>query len=132
MKIFRHRALAAAAMALALAGCGGAISIGIGGDFGDFDDPPRVSLVAGSTTVAPGQTVRFAAAAADDGRVDQVSLHRVEPDGRTTLLATDTSAPYEFDVSFPAGSSGTWRFFARAIDDAGQSRDSELVSIRVG
>jgi hypothetical protein len=123
--------LAAALLAAALAGCGGGISIGFG--LGGGDDPPSISLALAVTTAAPGQTVRLAAAASDDDFVAEVRFYRVEPGGATVLLGVDARAPFEWDAVIPADAlrGSTLRFFARAVDSAGQARDSETLAVTV-
>ena len=118
--------------ALALAGCGGGLSIGVGIGFGGLDDdPPEVSLAVTPTTAAPGDALQLVAAATDDYGVDLVRFFRV--DGATAvLLGTDGSAPYRLDTTVPGGAGGSLQFYARAIDAAGQGRDSALVTVTVG
>lgn len=129
----RRRLLAVlAAPALAglagLAGCGGGLYIGWGG----FDDPPSVSLAAGVSSAAPGQAVPLVAAAADDDYVREVDFFRVEPDGSARLLGAVGPAPYSWTATMPDLPRGsTVLFFARAIDSAGQSTDSNRVAVAV-
>ncbi len=125
----RRVALSCLAAAL-LAGCGGGLYIGLEGS---FDDPPSVSLVAASTHAAPGQRVRLAAAASDDDFVREVRFYRVDPNGRSTWLGSDDREPFDWDATIPpdAQRGSTIRFFARAEDSLGQSRDSETVSVTV-
>lgn len=120
-------ALALASAGLLLGGCGGGLYIELGGD---VDQPPQVSLVASSGTATPGQTVRLAAAASDDHGVQRVQFFRFEPDGSTTLLGTDSSAPFEWDVVV-ASAPGTQRFYARAVDGLGQVADSGTVTVTI-
>ena len=47
------------------------------------------------------------------------------------LLVTDRSAPWQLDTLVPADAVGSVRYFARAVDDAGQSRDSAVVTVLV-
>lgn len=120
------------AAALALAGCGGGLYISVGDDDWDqWDNPPRVTLVASTTSAAPGSLVRLAAAASDDYGVDRVLFYRLEPDGRSTLLDTDRSPPYETDTVLPGGGAASVRYFARAIDGLGQTGDSDWVEVRL-
>ncbi len=115
-------------LGLGLAGCGGGLYVSWGPD---FDQPPSVNLTSNVTSAAPGQTVRFAAAASDDFGVASVSLLRIEPDGRETSLATDTQWPWDFDTVVPNNALGTVRYFARAVDDSGQQGDSADVTITI-
>jgi hypothetical protein len=124
------RVLAAWACAVALVACGGGVYLGIElGDPGDRE--PSVALTASATEAAAGASVRLAAAASDDFGVDTVSFYREDAQG-AVLLGTDGQAPYEFDTVIPASSPGAvWRYFARAVDGAGQSSDSATVQITV-
>jgi hypothetical protein len=112
---------------LTLVGCEAGLYFGISPN----DDPPSVSLAATATSVAPGERIGLVAAASDDFRVDDVSFYRVESNGGSTLLARDSSEPYSVETVLPSGEVGTVQFFARARDDAGQERDSTLVSVTV-
>lgn len=114
----------------ALAGCGGGLSIGIG--LGG-DAYPQVSLASGVLNALPGQVVRLAAAASDDDYVVEVQFFRVEPDGRSTFLGSDTAMPYELNALVPAAAlpGSVVRFFARAFDSAGQATDSDPVDVGV-
>jgi hypothetical protein len=114
-------------LAIALAACEAGLYFGIGPD----DDPPTVSLAATATSAAPGERIGLVAAASDDYRIDDVSFYRVESNGGNTLLARDSSEPYSVETLMPSGVTGTVSFFARARDDAGQERDSALVSVAV-
>src|SRR4051812_31851729 len=113
-----------------VAGCGGGISIGIGGDFGD-DVPPPVSVASAATTVRAGQAVRFIAAASDaDSGIDNVSFYRL--DGNSgILLGTDVSSPYEIETIAPADGRTSLTIFARAQDRDGNRADSLTVTIDV-
>lgn len=117
------------ALPLLLAGCGGGLYL----EFGADDDPPSVSLAAGATSAAPGQAVRLAAAASDDDFVLEVRFYRVEPGGSTVFLGSDDRSPYDWDAVIPANAArgSTYRFFARAVDSFGQSRDSDTVAVTV-
>lgn len=112
---------------LALAGCGGGFYLG---DNFDDDDPPQVLLVVSPDTAAPGEEVRLRASASDDSGIEEVIFFRV--DGAvSTRLDTDETAPYELIDELPDGATGTVQFFARAVDNDGQSRDSDLFSVSV-
>jgi hypothetical protein len=122
-----RRVLALLALAAAgLVGCYGSLSLGIGPD----DDPPSVSLAAAPTTAAPGELIGLVAAANDDYDVREVQFFRVDVGG-DTLLGRDSSAPYALETALPAGAAGTVRYFARAVDDAGQDSDSADVVVTV-
>lgn len=121
----------AAALAGLLAGCGGGVSIGWGWE---PDAPPTASLVASAAVAAPGQPLRLAAAASDDGVVVELRFLRIDPDGRTVALGTDLAAPWEWNTVMPAGwpPGSTIRFYVQAVDDRGQARDSAAVAVTVG
>jgi hypothetical protein len=109
-----------------LAACG--VSIGLG--FGPDDDPPNVSLAAAPQSGAPGERIGLVAAANDDYTVVEVEFYRIDIGG-DTLLGRDTSAPYALETVLPSGATGTVRYFARAIDDAGQRGESQVVAVEV-
>jgi hypothetical protein len=117
---------AAAVAAAVLAACG--VSIGIGPD----DDPPSVSLAAAPQEAAPGERIGLVAAASDDYAVREVLFFRVDGGG-DTLIASDRSEPYAVETALPTGaaSGSTLRYFARAVDDAGQEADSREVVVTV-
>jgi hypothetical protein len=114
------------AAGLVLAACGVSIGLGLGPD----DDPPNVSLAAAPQSGAPGERIGLVAAANDDYTVVEVEFYRIDIGG-DTLLGRDTSAPYALETVLPAGASGTVRYFARAIDDAGQRGESQVVAVEV-
>jgi hypothetical protein len=118
--------IAGLAAAWVLAACG--VSIGLG--FGPDDDPPNVSLAAAPQSGAPGERIGLVAAANDDFTVVEVQFYRIDVGG-DTLLGRDTDAPYALETVLPAGASGTVRYFARAIDDAGQRAESQVVTVTV-
>jgi hypothetical protein len=101
------------------------LSAGIGPD----DDPPSVSLAAAPQEGAIGERIGLVAAADDDYRVVEVRFYRVDTGG-DTLLGIDGSAPYALETALPAGSSSV-RYFAHAVDDAGQGTDSQEVVVTV-
>jgi Bacterial Ig domain len=124
------RVLAASAFSALLTSCGGGVYLGIElGDPGDRD--PSVALTAAVSEAPAGATVRLVAAASDDFGVDAVSFYR-EDAGGSVLLGTDGRTPYEVDTVIPVSGVGTvWRYFARAVDGAGQSADSAPIDITV-
>lgn len=123
----RFKQLASAlCAALALAACGVSVGLGIGPD----DDPPSVSLAAAPQEAAPGERIGLVAAASDDFTVAEVQFFRIDVGGNT-LLGRDSSAPYALETVVPAGSVGEVRYFARAVDDAGQEAESQAVSVTV-
>jgi hypothetical protein len=113
--------LAAAAL---LAAC--RLSLGVGPD----DDPPSVSLAAAPQEAAPGERIGLVAAASDDFVVREVLFFRIDSGG-DTLLGRDTSEPYAIETTLPAGAGVEVRYFARAVDDAGQEADSREVAVAV-
>lgn len=116
------------ASAAALAGCGGGLWIG----YSDVDDdPPEVSLVAGSSSAEPGELLRLSAAASDDGFVERVRFYRIDDDGSTLFLGDDFGSPYQVETTMPSTTAARVRYFARAFDDFGQWRDSDVVSVTV-
>jgi hypothetical protein len=117
------RLLAAGA---ALAGCYGGISVGIGPD----DDPPNVSLAAAPSSAAPGERIGLVAAASDDYRVREVQFFRVDPGGER-LLGRDGNEPFALETTLPSAAGSLVRYFARAVDDAGQEADSQEVVVTV-
>jgi hypothetical protein len=119
------------ALALALAcpmllGSYCSLSAGIGPD----DDPPSVSLAAAPQEAAPGQVIGLVAAADDDYSVVEVRFYRVDAGG-DTLLGIDGSAPYALETVLPAGVGASVRYFAQAVDDAGQRAVSAEVTVAV-
>ena len=122
----RWRLLAALGAGALFAGCGGGVFIGIGGD-----QPPEVSLAAGTGAAHAGDTVRLVAAAADDFGVDRVEFYRIESDGGATRLGVDGQAPFQWDTVMPSTSASSVQFFARAVDGDDQSTDSDDVSVAV-
>ena len=80
----------------------------------DPDDlPPVVSLASSSTSVTTASTFSLTATASDDGGITKVEFY----DG-TTLLGTDTTAPYTQPVNATAAMNGTHSYTARAHDTA--------------
>jgi hypothetical protein len=86
--------------------------------------PPTVSLgsVSTSDAVAPGAASISATASDPDGSIDRVEFY-----AGTTLIGSDTSAPYSVNWSnIPAG---TWTISARAVDDQGAMTSSAVHGI---
>lgn len=95
---------------------------------------PTVSITSPPTETQVTRTpITVRTAATDNGVVRQVELWvTVIEDGvplETSLYATDTTDPYEFEWS---REHGTYRLMARAFDGAGLSTDSAPVIVRVG
>jgi len=122
----RRRTVVLTVIALLLAGC----NVGAYIDIGPNDDPPSVSLAVSPASAARGDTISLVAAAADDYRVVEVTFYRIDIGG-DTLLGRDGGAPYALETVVPAGASGEVRFFARAIDDAGQVGESQVLAVTV-
>lgn len=121
-----HPRLAAALATTSLAACGVGVSVGIGPD----DDPPSVSLAAAPSAAAPGERIGLVAAASDDYVVREVLFYRVDAVG-DTLIGSDRSEPYAVETSLPTDAGTEVRYFARAVDDAGQEADSRDVAVSV-
>lgn len=116
------------AATLLLAGCGGGVYIG----WGNWDDgAPSVSITTAQTSVPAGGTLHVVAAASDnDSGIDEVAFYRV--DGNTdTRLGSDGAMPYEWNVIVPADGRATLSVFARARDGAGNTADSNLLTVSV-
>jgi hypothetical protein len=122
-------AILACATALLDSACGGGVAFVSFKSGGGGDEPPHVSLTSSTSVGRAGDPVRLTAAASDDFGVDRVELFHAESGGSATRLATDRSAPYAFDVVLADSGAGQARYFARAVDDVGQSTDSETLAI---
>jgi hypothetical protein len=124
---FPARTIIGLAVAGVLTACGGGAFFG----FGPIDDvPPAVSLASAATTVKAGATVRFVAAASDENGIDSVAFYRVDSNG-STLLGSDSNAPYEWVVTAPSDGRTTLGVFARATDTDGNEADSSTVTIDI-
>lgn len=121
-----HRTLAWSA-GVVMAGCGGGVYL----EFGDGDDlPPVVDLSAASSSARAGDSVRLAAAAADENGIDHVSFYRY--DGNTAVrLGSDDSPPYDWQLLVPADGRSSVTVFARAVDNADNVADSRWVTISI-
>ncbi len=89
--------------------------------------PPTVALtgpVNGATFTAPANIALTATAADSDGTVTQVEFLN-----GTTVIGTDTSAPY--GLAWDNVSPGTYTLSARATDNSGAATTSSLISITV-
>ncbi len=123
------RRVAAALLAAALAGCGGGVWIGWSSD--DFDNlDPSVSLTTAATSVAPGGSLRVAAAAADADGIDDVAFFRRDA-GRWVFVGNDRSEPYEAAIPVPDDGRAAVEVFARATDRSGRQGDSAVLSVPV-
>ncbi|MFI6318271.1 cellulase family glycosylhydrolase [Nonomuraea sp. NPDC050556] len=94
---------------------------------GTGNKPPTVSLTspaAGATFTAPA-TITFAATATDqDGTVSKVEFLN-----GSTVVGTDTSAPYTFD--WTGVGANTYPLSARAVDNAGASTTTTPITVKV-
>ncbi|MCR5889840.1 glycosyl hydrolase family 18 protein [Hymenobacter sp. J193] len=89
--------------------------------------PPTVSLTSpasGASFTAPASITINANAADANGTVSKVEFYR-----GTTLLGTDTSAPYSY--SWTGVAAGTYSLTAKATDNAGAVTTSAAVSVTV-
>ncbi|HYD39729.1 MAG TPA: Ig-like domain-containing protein, partial [Anaeromyxobacter sp.] len=80
---------------------------------GGTDAPPSVSLASSAATVTTASSITLTAAATDD-----VGVARVEFYEGTTLLASDTTAPYTTAIAFTSANNGAHTYTARAYDTA--------------
>ncbi len=81
----------------------------------------------GQTFIAPATINLAANASSGAGTISRVEFHRQF--STNTLLGTDTSAPFEFQLTNVV--QGNYTYFARAFDSSGAVRDSATVSITV-
>ena len=123
----RCRAVIPVVASTLLAGCTYAAYV----EFGPGDDRPNVSLAASPPIAARGDAIGLVAAATDDYRLVEVEFYRVDGGGSATLLGRDDSAPYALETVVPSSAGSEVRYRARAIDDAGQSGDSQTIAIAV-
>jgi len=119
-------ALAGAAL---LTACGGGFYVEWSDGFDD-DGPPSVQLVASSTSVQAGGSVRLSAAASDQSGIDEVRFYRLDGLG-SVLLGGDSAAPYEWTLTGPTDGRSTVRVYARAIDNDGHAADSNTLALDV-
>lgn len=120
---------AALAGAALLTACGGGFYVEWSNGFDD-DGPPSVQLVASSSSVQAGGTVRLSAAASDQSGIDEVRFYRL--DGLSpVLLGGDGAAPYEWTLTGPTDGRSTVRVYARAIDNEGHGADSNTLALSV-
>jgi len=121
-----RRTLALSAGVL-VAGCGGGVYLEFGGD---DDLPPVIDLSASASSARAGDSVRLAAAAADENGIDHVSFYRV--DGNTAVrIGSDGSPPYEWQLLVPADGRSAVTVFARAVDYADNVAESDQLTISI-
>ena len=120
---------AALAGAALLTACGGGFYVEWSNGFDD-DGPPSVQLVASSSSVQAGGSVRLSAAASDQSGIDEVRFYRL--DGLSSvLLGGDSFPPYEWTLTGPTDGRSTVRVYARASDGRGNSADSGILTLDV-
>jgi hypothetical protein len=127
----RRPALLSATLAGAalLTACGGGFYVEWS-DGIDVDGPPSVQLVASSSAVPAGGSVRLSAAASDESGIDEVRFYRL--DGLSSvLLGGDSFPPYEWTLTGPSDGRSTVRVYARAVDNNGNAADSDVLSLDV-
>lgn len=105
---------------------GQTIVLGGGGGGGGDTTPPTVSLSSSSTNVTSAGSITLSATANDN-----IGVTRVEFRDGTTLLSTDTAAPYSASVALTSASNGTHTYTARAIDAATNATTSTAVTVTV-
>jgi hypothetical protein len=90
---------------------------------------PSASLSANRSSVtSTGQTLVLQAQG--NSLVRKVEFFRV--DGLSSVrLGEDTGAPYVFPITYPAGTRGTFRYFAVGVDSAGNRANSGVVAVAV-
>ena len=88
------------------------------------------------TSPSPGQiftapaTINFAATASSTaGSITRVEFLRRNNNGSSTLIATDTEAPYQHQLTDIGA--GTYRYVARAVDSTNAIRESDVAEIYV-
>jgi hypothetical protein len=124
------RCFVAPLLSALLAGCGGAISFGIGIGDGFDESPPSVSITTPVTSIQAGQQLTLVGAASDENGIDDVVFYRVDG-GTFTALGSDGRAPYEWTTVVPTDGRTSLTVFARARDNAGNTADSQAITITV-
>jgi hypothetical protein len=131
MDLLRPHRFAAAASAVALAGCGLSVGIGVGDEYEWDDLPPSVTISSPVTTIPAGAAITFVASASDpETGIDDVRFYRVDG-GVFTVLGSDGRSPYEWTTTVPDDGRTELVVFARARDNAGNSKDSTPITIAV-
>ena len=104
-----------------------AINVGspAGGGGGDTK-PPTTALTSPAAGAALSGSVTLTATATDD-----VGVTKVEFYAGSTLLGTDTTAPYSLNWNTATIGNGTYSLTSKAYDAAGNSAASAAVSVRV-
>jgi len=101
-------------------------AIAIGGGGGGDAMPPTVALTASSASVTTPASLVLTATATDN-----VGVARVEFYDGTTLLSTDTAAPYALAVGLTSASNGSHAYTAKVFDAAGNAATSAPVPVTV-
>jgi len=120
-----HSYTARAFDAAANVGTSAAVAVTVNIQGGDVTQP-TVTLASNATAVTAPGTITLTATAADN-----VGVTRVEFFDGTTLLGTDTTAPYTLAVALTAANNGNRSYTARAFDAAGNNRTSAPVIVAV-
>ncbi|MBZ9713579.1 glycosyl hydrolase family 18 protein [Deinococcus multiflagellatus] len=97
------------------AGCSGTTTPPPTGD----TTAPTVSLTASPSTVTSAGAVNLSASATDNVGVTKVEFYQ-----GSTLLSTDTSAPYTASESVSSANNGTRTYTAKAFDAAGNTKSA--------
>ncbi len=92
------------------------------------NNPPSGSISSPAANAVIPRSVAAATLQASASDTDG-AIARVEFWNGSTLLATDTTAPYSW--TWASLASGSYSFFARIVDNDNQSRDTSPVSFRV-
>ncbi|WP_084571251.1 glycosyl hydrolase family 18 protein [Deinococcus misasensis] len=88
---------------------------------------PTASLTASPSTLTAAGSVTLSATATDNVGVTKVEFYR-----GTTLLGTDTTAPYSLSDSFTSSTqNGSYSYTAKAFDAAGNTKTSAAASVTV-
>ncbi|GGJ18661.1 glycosyl hydrolase family 18 protein [Deinococcus roseus] len=88
---------------------------------------PTSSITASPTNLTAAGNVNLSATATDNVGVTKVEFYR-----GTTLIATDTTAPYSYADAFGSSSqNGTYSYTAKAFDAAGNTKTSTAASVTV-
>ena len=101
------------------------IGSGPGGPGGDAI-PPVVSLASSAAAVTTPGNLTLSATATDN-----VGVTRVDFFDGTTLLGSDTTAPFTFTVALTAANNGVHAYTAKAFDAAGNNTTSAVSSVTV-
>lgn len=108
---------------IAIGGGGGG---GGGSGSGTDTTPPTISLASSAAAVTAAGNITLTATATDNDRVARVDFF----DG-TTLLGSDTSAPFTQTVALTGANNGAHSYTASAFDPTGNNRTSTAVVVTV-